>query len=64
MIATGQNQKVRQVGQVIRCICILGKQVPALKNYTSAQIIIPQKQTGRKSGRHDSLFKRRNNNFF
>jgi len=52
-IKTGFADKVKAVGKVIRCICIMdhpivgtgskGKEVP------SVQIIIPQRQVGRKS---------------
>lgn len=58
LIASGQSDKVKQVGQTIRCICILGEQVPCIQKnsssknpLTSGQIIIPQRQTGRKSGK-------------
>lgn len=49
LIDVGMGHKVKQVGQVIRCICILGKPVAVLKENKSAQIIIPQKQVNRKS---------------
>lgn len=41
--------KVKATGQVIRCICILGKLPQEMGDVTSAQLIIPQSQTGRKS---------------
>jgi Rab GDP dissociation inhibitor len=39
----------RQVGRVIRTICILNRPVPGIAG-DSGQIIIPQKQVGRKNG--------------
>jgi len=41
--------KVRKTGQVVRAICIMDHPVPGTNNSESAQIIIPQKQVGRKS---------------
>lgn len=41
--------RVKKVGQVIRTICILQHPIPNTKNSNSCQIIIPQKQIGRKS---------------
>jgi Rab GDP dissociation inhibitor len=40
--------KVKKVGQVVSCICILSAPVPGTNNAESAQIIIPQKETKRK----------------
>lgn len=57
LLASNQKDKVKQVGQTIRCICILGEQVAALKKNSSAQIIIPQRQTGRKSGKKPPTLK-------
>jgi len=42
--------KVVKVGQVVRCICLLNHPIPNTKDGLSCQIIIPQKQVGRKSG--------------
>lgn len=42
--------KVKKVGQVIRAICLLDHPIPNTKDALSTQIIIPQKQVGRKSG--------------
>lgn len=36
--------------QVVRCICLLNHPIPNTKDALSCQIIIPQKQVGRKSG--------------
>ncbi|XP_055838346.1 rab GDP dissociation inhibitor beta [Episyrphus balteatus] len=47
--------KVRRTGQVIRCICILDHPIPNTKDALSTQIIIPQKQVGRKSDIYVSL---------
>jgi len=41
--------RVKKIGQVIRCICILNHPIPDTNNSGSCQIIIPQKQVGRKS---------------
>jgi Rab GDP dissociation inhibitor len=40
--------KVKKVGQVASCICILSSPVPGTNNAESAQIIIPQKEVKRK----------------
>ena len=42
--------KVKKVGQVIRCICLLDHPIGNTKDALSTQIIIPQKQVNRKSG--------------
>jgi len=39
--------KVKQVGQVIRVVCIMSHPVPNTNNSDSCQIIIPQNQVGR-----------------
>ncbi|XP_019627646.1 PREDICTED: rab GDP dissociation inhibitor alpha-like isoform X2 [Branchiostoma belcheri] len=41
--------KVKKVGQVVRCICILSHPVPNTKDSLSCQLIIPQNQVDRKS---------------
>lgn len=41
--------KVRQVGNVVRTICFLDHPIPSTNNSESCQIILPQKQVGRKS---------------
>lgn len=41
--------RVKKVGQVVRCICLLQHPIPDTKEAHSCQIIIPQKQVGRKS---------------
>jgi len=41
--------KVKKSGQVVRAICILSHPIPNTNNSESCQIIIPQKQVGRKS---------------
>lgn len=43
------TDKVKKVGQVVRCICILNHPVPNTKDSLSCQIIIPQNQVGRNS---------------
>ncbi|XP_067403022.1 rab GDP dissociation inhibitor alpha [Emydura macquarii macquarii] len=42
-------ERVRQAGRVIRVICILSHPVRSTSDASSCQIIIPQKQLGRKS---------------
>ncbi len=41
-------EKTKATGKIIRCICILDHPIPNTHNATSGQIIIPQKQLGRK----------------
>jgi hypothetical protein len=48
-------EKSRRVGQVIRSICILDHPVAAVGSVPSAQIILPQNQTGRKSDIYVSI---------
>eukprot|EP00002_Diphylleia_rotans_P024966 TRINITY_DN492_c0_g1_i1.p1 TRINITY_DN492_c0_g1~~TRINITY_DN492_c0_g1_i1.p1 ORF type:complete len:440 (+),score=95.25 TRINITY_DN492_c0_g1_i1:83-1402(+) len=43
------TNKVKKVGQTVRCICVLSHPVPDTNGALSTQIIIPQKQVGRKS---------------
>lgn len=43
------TDKVKQVGQVVRCIIIASSPIPNTNNAESAQIIIPQKETKRKN---------------
>ncbi|CAG0881141.1 unnamed protein product [Darwinula stevensoni] len=47
--------KVKKVGQVMRCICLLDHPIPGTKDALSCQIIIPQKQVGRNSDIYVSL---------
>lgn len=47
--------RVKKVGQVIRCICLLDHPIPNTKDALSCQIIIPQKQVNRKSDIYISL---------
>jgi len=48
-INSGLKERVKVVGRVIRCICILDHPIPETKSSASVQIIIPQRQVGRKS---------------
>jgi len=52
-INTGLTNKVKSIGKVIRCICIMDHPIPGTgpkgKEISSVQIIIPQRQLGRKS---------------
>jgi len=43
------SDKVKSVGKVARCICLMDHPIPNTKDGLSTQIIIPQKQVGRKS---------------
>ena len=47
--------KVRKSGQVVRCICLLDHPIQNTKDALSTQIIIPQKQVGRRSDIYVSL---------
>ncbi|CAL8090903.1 unnamed protein product [Orchesella dallaii] len=49
------TDRVKKVGQVIRAICLLDHPIPNTKDALSTQIIIPQKQVGRKSDIYVSL---------
>jgi len=49
MLKTGNPTKIGSVGKAIRCICILDHPLPDLGKYPSLQLIIPQRQVGRKS---------------
>ncbi|ODM97203.1 Rab GDP dissociation inhibitor alpha [Orchesella cincta] len=49
------SDRVKKVGQVIRAICLLDHPIPNTKDALSTQIIIPQKQVGRKSDIYVSL---------
>jgi hypothetical protein len=42
--------KTRVSSRVVRAVCIMSHPVPNTNNAHSAQIILPQKQTGRQSG--------------
>ena len=41
--------KVKSVGKVIRCICIMNHSIPKTKDVASCQIILPQRQINRKN---------------
>ncbi|CAD8060461.1 unnamed protein product [Paramecium primaurelia] len=43
------SNKVKSIGKIVRCICILNHPIPNTKNLPSVQVIIPQRQTGRKN---------------
>lgn len=47
--------RVKKTGQVVRCICLLDHPIPNTRDALSTQIIIPQKQVGRKSDIYVSL---------
>jgi Rab GDP dissociation inhibitor len=54
-IAKLEPKKVQSKGKIIRCICIMNHPIPKTKDMPSTQIIIPQKQVGRKNGKFISL---------
>jgi len=43
------KDKVKKVGQVVRCVCILDHPIPNTDNAESCQIIVPQSQVGRQN---------------
>ena len=45
----GHGEKIKPLGKAVRVICILDHIIPNTGNSNAVQIIIPQKQTGRKS---------------
>jgi len=45
------QDRVKKTGQTVRAICILNHPIPNTKDALSTQIIIPQNQVGRKSGK-------------
>lgn len=47
--------RVRKVGQVARCICILSHPIEKAGNSNSCQLIIPQNQVNRKSGKSQGI---------
>lgn len=49
-LKAGLTHKVKSVGKVVRCICIMNHMIPNTKDVPSAQVIIPQRQVGRKNG--------------
>ena len=48
-IAKLEPHKVKSKGKIVRCICIMNHPIPKTKDMPSTQIIIPQKQVGRKN---------------
>jgi Rab GDP dissociation inhibitor len=42
--------KTRPTSRVVRAVCILSHPIPSTDNAHSVQIILPQKQVGRRSG--------------
>jgi len=45
----GHGNRIKEVSTTIRCICIMKNKIPNTGDCSAVQIIIPQKQTGRKS---------------
>lgn len=52
VLKTGNASKVKAIGQVIRCICLMDHPIPNTNNLPSVQIILPQRQLGRASGKN------------
>lgn len=50
-VLEGMPSKVRAVGKVIRAICIMDHPIPSTNDSASCQIILPQKQLNRNSGK-------------
>ncbi|KAJ8896732.1 hypothetical protein PR048_002077 [Dryococelus australis] len=48
-------ERVKKTGKVVRCICLMDHPVPGTRDALSTQVIIPQKQVGRKSDIYVSL---------
>lgn len=46
-------ERVKKIGRVVRCICILSHPIPNTNDSKSCQLIIPQNQVNRKSGKFD-----------
>jgi Rab GDP dissociation inhibitor len=49
VVNSGLKDRVKLDYRVIRCICILDHPIPNTENVPSVQIIIPQRQIGRKN---------------
>lgn len=47
--------RVKKVGEVVRCICILSHPIEKAGNSNSCQLIIPQNQVNRKSGKFHTI---------
>lgn len=45
----GYSDRIKPVSKTIRCICIMNHPIPNTNDCNAVQIIIPQKQTGRKN---------------
>lgn len=43
-------EKVKKIGDIVRCICILNHPIPNTSNSESVQIILPQAQLKRRGG--------------
>ena len=56
--------RVKKVGQVVRCICLLSHPIAKADNSGSCQLIIPQNQVERKSGKSLAIFNQFNLNIF
>jgi Rab GDP dissociation inhibitor len=47
--------KVKEQGKVVRAICIMNHPIPNTNDATSCQVIIPQKQLGRRYGNYYTI---------
>lgn len=52
-----EPKKVKSLGKIIRCICIMNHPIPKTNDMASTQIIIPQRQVNRTNGKSISIFK-------
>jgi Rab GDP dissociation inhibitor len=55
VVKCGLKDKVKCIGKIIRCICLLNHPVPNTNDVKSVQIILPQRQTGRKNDIYISM---------
>lgn len=49
MALLGYGDRIKPVSKTIRCICIMNHPIPKTEKCDAVQIILPQKQTGRKN---------------
>lgn len=51
-IKKSDSKKIKSLGKIIRCICILNHPIKNTNNMPSTQIILPQRQIKRKNGKN------------
>ena len=49
LLKVGMKDRLQKVGTIVRVICILDHPIPKAEKFGAVQIIIPQKQSGRKN---------------